>query len=291
MKHDAEMTFGEHLEELRRRVIFALLGLAVTSLFCGVFYQSLLSALMQPYLQATAALAHPETPHAAKAPGSNTAGAPAAASPAPSGPAWQPRLILGSPLMGYTTILLVCILCGVILASPWILYQIWAFVSVGLHPHERRFVHLYGPISFLLFVAGAALFYFFLLPVGLQALLSPTSSLLVNGVPIIDPSLFLNDYFKFVAVLTLVFGIVFQTPLIVMFLAATGIVPLSSLARQQKVVILIMTIAAAILTPTVDPVSMIAMALPLIGLYELGLLLAWLSQRRQGRPARAEPRP
>jgi len=83
--------------------------------------------------------------------------------------------------------------------------------------------------------------------------------------------------------MTLISGIVFELPLVVMFLARTGIIPLETLARQQRLVILIMIIASALITPTVDPFSMMAMAVPMILLYELGLLMAWVSQRRARR--------
>ena len=258
MKPDVEMTFTEHLVELRQRIINALLGLLVTTIVCGVFYQQLLVALMRPYLVAT------------------------------KGMPVQPHLILGNPLTGYLTTILLCIICGIILASPWVIYQIWAFIGVGLHPHERRFVHRYGPMSFVLFLGGGALFYFLLLPLGLQALMSPTADIVVDGISLIDPSFLLNDYFRFVAVMTLIFGIVFQTPLVVLFLARTHIVPLRTLARQQRFVILLMTVVAAFLTPTTDPVSMAAMAIPLIVLYEIGLLMAWFSERKQLREEREQ---
>ena len=257
MKHDLEMTFGEHLDELRKHLVRALLGLLVTTILCGIFYDQLLIALMRPYEIATHGMAE------------------------------TPRLILGNPLTGYVTTILLCIIVGVIVASPWVLYQIWSFIAVGLHAHERKFVNRYGPFSFVLFLAGGSLFYFLMLPMALKALMSPTMDIMVNGRTLIDPSFILKDYFNFVAVMTLVFGIVFQTPLIVMFLARTNIIPLRTLASQQRLVILIMTVVAALLTPTVDPISMAAMAVPLILLYELGLGLAWLSERA-GRKRRAE---
>ncbi|MBE3069695.1 MAG: preprotein translocase subunit TatC [Planctomycetes bacterium] len=194
-----------------------------------------------------------------------------------------PHVMLGNPLSGYVTTVLLCLIAGVIIASPWVIYQIWAFVGVGLHPHERRFVNIYGPMSFLLFVCGGALFYFYLLPVGLAALMSPTSNIIIDGIAVVDSSFLLRDYFNFVAMMTLVFGLVFETPLVVMFLARTGIIPLSTLARQQKAVILIIAVVAALLTPTQDPVSMAAMGVPLLILYEFGLLLAWLAIRRAKR--------
>jgi len=334
MKQDVEMTFGEHLEELRRRVIYALLGLLVATVLCAVKYDFLLSAMLRPYKlaydemiagqvqaretgktegDAESATAEgetetplPETPLGAAVLSLRQrldaiekrldaiAPQPKAAPAAPEdGKAFaerfpRPRVIQGGPLTGYITVILLCIICGIILGSPWILYQIWAFVGVGLHPQERKFIHIYGPFSFCLFIGGAAVFYFVMLKYGLRALMGPTIGIMVDGVPLIDPSLFLNDYFKFVAMMTLIFGVVFQTPLIVMFLARTEIVPLSTLVRKQRIVLMILVVLSAVLTPQ-DPVTMVMMAIPLVLLYQLGLLLSWISiRRRRHRQAREE---
>jgi sec-independent protein translocase protein TatC len=329
VKPDVEMTFTEHIVELRRRVILALLGLLVSTVVCGIFWKQLTAAFVRPYKVAydkmAADVAAEETQGDKKpggpektAPtafpvGTNTALAEAinriearldaiesrlkALSPtvgpdnkpvAYSGKLPPPRLIQGGPITGYMTIITLCIICGIILASPWILYQIWAFVGVGLHPHERKYVHTYGPFSFIMFILGGALFYFFMLPIFLQFLMGVATDVVVDGVPLIDPSFFLNDYFKFVAVMTLICGIIGELPLVVMFLARTGIISLETLAKQQRVVILVMVVLAAIVTPTVDPFSMMAMAVPMILLYELGLLLAWITIRRARRREQRE---
>ncbi len=334
MKQDVEMTFGEHLEELRRRVIYALVGLLVATVFCAVNYPFLLSAMLRPYKlaydemiagqiqareteetegDAESATAEgetettlPETPLGAAVRSLRQrlaaiekrldaiAPQPKAAPDAPEeGKAFaerfpRPRVIQGGPLTGYITVILLCLICGIILGSPWILYQIWAFVGVGLHRHERTFIHIYGPFSFCLFIGGAATFYFVMLKYGLRALMGPTIGIMVDGVPLIDPSLFLNDYFKFVAMMTLIFGVVFQTPLIVMFLARTEIVPLGTLVRKQRIVLMILVVLSAVFTPQ-DPVTMVMMAIPLVVLYQLGLLLSWISiRRRRRRQAREE---
>jgi sec-independent protein translocase protein TatC len=307
MRPDVEMTFGEHLEELRRRILQALAGIAVGAAVCGFHYKSLLQALLVPYTQAYQAIeAEAErqspttTPEDARSESSLKPGDERSESSGPSvareagaldkrPPLPPPRVILGTPMTGYVTIILLALICGTVLASPWVLYQAWAFVGVALYPEERRQVIVFGPASFLLFVGGAALFYFFMLRVALQALLLPTADLMINGVPLVDSSLFLNDYFRFVAWMTLIMGLVFQTPLVVLFLARTGIVPLRTLVRQQRIVIVLMCILAAVFTPP-DPVTMIVMAAPLILLYEFGLLAAWVlgwkdRTRRRGEPA------
>lgn len=298
MKPDVEMSLADHLVELRRRVILALLGLVVASILCGVFYQELLTFLIRPYEQAYEKIVKPEPPaptadrdleHRLAAVerqlGLNaSAGEPAAPPP--------PRLIQGGPLNAFTVVLTLCIVMGVILASPWILYQLWAFIGVGLHPHERRFVYTYGPASLILFLGGGALFYWKFLPIFLSGLMSPMFGIVINGRQMVDTSFLLTDYFNFVAVMALVCGVIFETPLVVLFLARTGLVSLQTLVRQQKLVILIMVIVAAVITPTVDPLSMTVVAVPLILLYEIGLLLAWLAERSsRALPCRRHPTP
>ncbi|HUW99414.1 MAG: twin-arginine translocase subunit TatC [Phycisphaerae bacterium] len=279
MQRDVEMTFGEHLEELRRRILLALVGIVVGAGICGLNYKALLRALLVPYAQAYQAIEESRPPQtsAEDAEGEIPARGDGARVDKPPVPPSlpPPRVILGSPMTGYVTIILLSVICGTILASPWVIYQAWAFVAVALYPHERRQMYVFGPASFLLFLGGAAGFYFFMLRVALQALLLPTADLAIEGIPLVDSSLFLNDYFRFVAWMTLIFGLVFQTPLVVLFLARTGIVPLRTLVRQQRIVILLMCILAAVFTPP-DPVTMIVMVVPLILLYEIGLLAAWI---------------
>jgi sec-independent protein translocase protein TatC len=98
-----------------------------------------------------------------------------------------------------------------------------------------------------------------------------------------EPTYTLDEYLRFIAWMTIIFGVAFQTPLVVLFLARTGIVPLQTLFRQQRAVILVMAILGAVLSPGGDPISMAALAAPLILLYEFGLLLSWLSLRRKRR--------
>jgi len=301
------MTFTEHLLELRRRIIYALLGILISSCVCGVFYKEVMVALVRPYLRAwhhlglnaaTSEKPPGENPGAANTAEKGTPGAAAASKTGPTTPtatAYPPRIILGSPIFGFMSIIIVTTVVGVFLCSPWVIYQVWAFVGVGLREKERRFVRTYGPASFLLFLAGGASFYFLILPVALAALMAPTSKILVEGLPLIDPSFMLDDYLRFIAWMTLIFGVCFQTPLVILFLVRTGLVPLGTLARRQKVIIFALIVAGALIAPSGDPFTCTLMAIPLIVLYEFGLLLAWISMRRARRlkelEERGEPTP
>ena len=162
---------------------------------------------------------------------------------------------------------------GILLVLPIIVYQIWAFVSAGLYEHERRLVRIFGPVSFLLFLVGAALAYYIVLPFGIIFLVQQGQ---IFG---LSPVLMINDYVPFVLWLLLGFGIVFQLPLVIMFLAKLGIVSARSLSQFRRYAILIVFIVAAVLTPP-DPFTQVAMAIPMIGLYELSILLARLGAKK-----------
>ena len=287
MRPDVEMSLGDHLDELRKRIMRAAIGVLVAACIAGIFYQEIMTFLLAPYLHAWQKLGVVLAPVDPAPPPAD--GAPAAVNPlAAIAKNLPPRIILGSPATGILAIIIVTTAVGVLAASPWVLYQIWAFIGVGLRDTERRFVRKYVPISGFLFIAGAALFYFSVLPYGLAALMSPALTIQVEGIPLIDPSVMLEDYLKFIALMTLVFGITFQTPLVIIFLARTNIVPLETLAKRQKVIIFIMIVVGAVLAPTGDPMTCTLMAIPLIVLYELGLLVAWLMCRKERKLRLAE---
>jgi Tat protein translocase TatC len=278
------MSLGEHLAELRHRVVLALAGLVISSIGCGIFYAELFNFIASPYERACHRLA--DTIEAGYA---RDETATPGHSQIPDDVKRQierlrnPRMLPGGPTTVFGTIIVICLAAGVLIASPWIFYQIWAFVGVGLHEHERKFVYIYGPFSLLLFLSGAVFAYFTLMLM-LQALMSIGTSIRV-----VDPSQYtLTDYVKFVAWTALAFGLAFQTPLVVMFLERTGIVPFGSLVRQQRIVILAMCILGAVFTPGTDPVSMASLTVPLILLYEVGLILAWLTGRKRRKLAAEE---
>jgi sec-independent protein translocase protein TatC len=204
--------------------------------------------------------------------------------------AMQPHIFMGGPVTGIMSIIIVTTVVGVFVTSPWVLYQLWSFIAVGLHEHERKFVRVYGPISFFLFLGGSVLFYW-LLPYTLAAIMTITLTIQGDGGPLIDPSVQLADYLKFIALMTVIFGLMFETPLVVIFLARTGLVPVETLARKQKLIIFIMIVAGAVLAPTGDPVTCGVMAGILIILFEVGLLVAWIMGRRQRKRETAEAQP
>ena len=163
---------------------------------------------------------------------------------------------------------------GVLLASPWIFYQIWYFVAAGLYPHERRYVHMYLPFSLGLFLAGAALAFFVVFEPVLNFLFSFNRSL---G---IDPDPRINEWLGFVLLLPVGFGIGFQLPLVMLFLERIGVFTVQSYLKQWRIAVLVIFVLAALLTPP-DPVQHDADGLPADVSYFGGILLCKLWPRKR----------
>ncbi|ADV63861.1 Sec-independent protein translocase, TatC subunit [Isosphaera pallida ATCC 43644] len=181
----------------------------------------------------------------------------------------EPRnaLISLSPLETVTIFLMVCLVAGLVLASPWVFHQIWAFVAAGLYRHEKAYVKKFLPFSLGLFLAGVFLCFFVVLPLTLRVLLE------FNVWLGVEPSLRLSDWMGFATLLPLVFGICFQTPLVMLFLARIGVFTAEQYRSKRKFAILIMVVVAALLTPDPTVTSQLLLAAPMICLYEVGIML------------------
>jgi sec-independent protein translocase protein TatC len=169
------------------------------------------------------------------------------------------------------------IMLGVVIASPWVFYQIWSFVAAGLYPHERRYVHIFLPVSLALFLAGAAVAFFFAFEKVLAFLLS------FNRMMGIDPQLRINEWMSFVLLLPLGFGISFQLPLVMLFLERIGLITVKTYLASWRMAILVIFVLAMILTPTGDPYTLLLMACPLTLLYFGGVLLCKVLPKAKSR--------
>ena len=176
-------------------------------------------------------------------------------------------LISLAPLETMTIFFMVCLVAGLVLASPWVFYQVWAFIAAGLYRHERHYVTKFLPMSLGLFLLGVFLCFFGVLPITLSFLLE------FNVWLGIEPKLRLADWMSFASILPLVFGVCFQTPLVMLFLERIGIFTADDYRAKRRIAILIIFIAGAVLTPGQDPFSMCMLAIPMLFLYELGILL------------------
>jgi sec-independent protein translocase protein TatC len=182
-----------------------------------------------------------------------------------------------APLETIAIYFMVALVSGLVLASPWVFYQGWAFVAAGLYRHERAYVKKFLPFSLGLFLTGVFLCFFAVLPITLKFLLQ------FNIYLGVAPTLRLSEWMSFATLLPLIFGLAFQTPLIMLVLERLNIFTVDDFRAKRKIAILIITIAAALLTPGQDPFSMVLLALPMILLYELGILL--VGRRHRQAPA------
>jgi sec-independent protein translocase protein TatC len=183
---------------------------------------------------------------------------------------------VGEVFVSYMRIALVV---GVALAMPVIIYQLMAFFSPGLLPHEKRIVFTALPFVTELFLAGLAFGWFFTVPAALNFLLGYGQSETVVTQPTVD------SFMGTVATLLLWNGVVFQLPAIIFLLARLGVVTAEQLARTRRYAIVVITIIAALITPTGDPYNLLLLAVPMYLLYELGILLARFV------PKKKEPEP
>jgi sec-independent protein translocase protein TatC len=160
----------------------------------------------------------------------------------------------------------VAMISGVVIAAPWIFYQIWLFVAAGLYPHEKKYVHRYLPISVGLFFVGVVFCFFTVIPLILRFLLGFNASM---G---IEPMIRLSEWLTFALLLPAMFGLSFQLPLVMLFLERISVFTADDYRKKRRMSILVIAILTMFLTPP-DPGSMIAMMVPLLFLYELGILL------------------
>jgi sec-independent protein translocase protein TatC len=169
----------------------------------------------------------------------------------------------------------VCMVCAVVIGSPWIFWQIWSFVAAGLYSHEKRYINVYLPFSLGLFLAGFFICEFAVIPNAIRILLE------FNEWIGLEPDLRLNEWLSFALMLPLVFGVSFQTPLVMLFLAKLGIFDFAAFRRFRRIAYFSMAVFAAIITPTPDAWTMLFMWVPMCALYELGIYLAILAVRKQ----------
>lgn len=243
------MSILEHLSELRKRLVISLGTIAVLAIVGFIFYERILDFLAAPYRQAIASL-----PAGAQPPGNFGTG-----------------LATFSPTEPFVTFLKIGFFSGFLLALPVVMWQVWRFVTPGLTKKERRFAIPFVASSVILFAGGTA-FAFMVLPRGLGFLLSFGGESLI-------PFLTAEKYLNFLVFLILGFGLSFEFPLLLLFLAGARIVTSQQMRGWRRYVYFGSVVFAAVITPTQDPYTMVLMWIPLILLYEGALLIARLMKR------------
>uniref|UniRef100_A0A832EDI8 Sec-independent protein translocase protein TatC n=1 Tax=Desulfacinum infernum TaxID=35837 RepID=A0A832EDI8_9BACT len=237
-----KMPFTEHLEELRRRLIVCAVAVGVGFVIAYFFKEKIFAWLMQPLLRALP-------------------------------PDGHQKLIYTAPHEAFMTYIKVSFLGGVALAVPVILYQFWRFVAPGLYEHERRYLYPIVILSTIFFLGGAAFGYLVVFPYGFQFFASFATEY-------IAPMISTKEFLSFATRLLIAFGLIFELPLVTLFLAKLGMVKASFLQRQRKYAILIIFIVAAILTPP-DVFTQILMAIPLLILYEMSVWIAYFFGKKE----------
>ncbi len=249
---DGSMSVLDHLRELRRRLIIAVLFIAAGAVLGWVLYDPVLRFLERPYCSVPAT-------HRYNGGGSGN----------------SCDLIYTGVLDGFTTRLKVSFISGSVFTAPFWLYQIWGFITPGLRKNERKYTVIFVITSSLLFFAGMALAYL-VLSKGLSVLIlssgAGTQALLT-----------VNSYLSFVTLMLLVFGSAFELPLLVVMANLAGILPAALLKRSQRVGIFLIFVFAAVATPSTDPFTMCAMAIPMVALFEAAVLFAIVHDRRKAR--------
>ena len=236
------MSFMEHLEELRSRILRALAGMVIAFLVSMIFAKNLWLVVQSP---ATAALTHL---------GIN-----------------PPRLVYITPMEGFNIIWLkMPLLISIFLASPWVLYQVWAFVSPGLYKREKRWAAPFILCTAGLFIAGGCFAYFVVFGFGLEFLLGIGRD--VNVTPMVT----ISEYFDLFVNVTLGVGLVFEMPVIIFFLTLLRLASPRFLLRHSRYAILVITVIAAMVTPTTDAFNMTIFAVPMILLFYVGIFASHL---------------
>lgn len=186
------------------------------------------------------------------------------------------NLVFISPLELLISYIKLAIICGFLLASPVILFHIWKFTAKALTHKERKYIYIYVPFSLILFFAGAAFAYFLVVPAGIKMLLGLAT-------PNIQPMISIAKYISFLGLMVFTFSIVFQVPLVIIFLTSIKLLNPNILKTKRKYAYLLTFIIAALITPP-DVFTQILLACPLILLYEISILLTMLIYKKKAVP-------
>jgi sec-independent protein translocase protein TatC len=238
---EAKMSFLEHLDELRKRIIYSAISIGVGFAISFLFIQRLFDFVMKPL----------------------AAGLPAGQ-----------HLIYTEPTEAFVLYIQIAAIAGLVLALPLVMAQVWLFIAPGLYAHEKKMAIPFIVMSSVFFVMGAAFSHYVVFPLTWKFFISFTSDYL-TFMPRIEPAFAL--YIKMI----LAFGLVFQMPTIVLFLARMGVLTAGFMWKHTKYAILIIFIVAAVITPSGDMFTQTAMATPMIGLYLFSILLAWLFGKKK----------
>lgn len=249
----ASMSFLEHLEELRRRIIAAAIGPAVGFVICWFFHEQIFALMQRPIV--TALKQH----------------------------GLDSKLVYLNPIEPFNMYLKLAFLGGLFLASPWVLYQVWGFISPGLYRNEKKYVLPFMFSTVGLFLLGGWFGYAMVYPRALDFLIHFGNQF--------QPMITIGEYTGLFLTIVVGIGVVFELPVLVFFLALMGIVNARWMWRNFRYAILGITVVAAAIAPTPDAMTMCIFAAPMVGLYLISILIAYAvhpAQRQKRTAARAQ---
>lgn len=237
------MSFLQHLEELRRRIIYCIIAVAVGFFACWKYAENIFELMQRPIMEALKRNGVAE------------------------------KLVYLSPTEPFNLYLKIGALAGVFVSSPYILYQVWLFISPGLYRKEKRYVIPFMASTIALFAAGGLFGYKLVYPAALDFLIGYGKQF--------QPMITIGEYTDLFLTVILGLGVVFELPILVFFLSLMGVITAGWMWRNIRYSILVIFIIAAILTPTTDILNMCIFAAPMVGLYILSIGIAWLMHPAQ----------
>ncbi len=239
---EKRLSFRDHILELRRRLFWIAISIAVCTLLSFVFHQQILKLLMGPAENFITI------------------------------PNQKPIYTDLTEFIGIA--FKASLLVGIFASLPFTLYQVTIFVAPGLNSNERRYLYALLPVSILVFIMGASFGYFLLFPPAVKFLLS-------FGSDVATPLIRIGNYVNLMISLLFWMGVIFETPVVMFFLARIGVVTPTWLRRQRRYALVVAFIVGAMITPTFDPINQAFVAIPIVVLYELGIWLAKLGYSRR----------
>jgi sec-independent protein translocase protein TatC len=246
-KRDSMPTMGflDHLEELRRRLVYSIAAVAVGFFACWGFRVKIYAVMQKPIMDALKSHGMPD------------------------------KLVYLNPIEPFDLYLKIAALAGLFLTSPFVLYQVWMFISPGLYRNEKRYVMPFMTSTIALFSAGGYFGYRIVYPRALDFLIGFGSQF--------TPMITISEYTSLFLSIILGMGLIFEMPILIFFLALMGIVSAGFMWKNFRYAILLIFVVAAIVTPTPDVLSMCVFAAPMVGLYILSIGIAWLVHPTQRR--------
>jgi sec-independent protein translocase protein TatC len=243
------MSFLDHLEELRKRIIYSIIAVTAGFFACWNYHEFIFGFAQRPIMEALHRNGMPE------------------------------KLVYLNPTTPFNLYLKVAFLAGLFVTSPFVLYQVWMFISPGLYRHEKRYVLPFMFSTVFLFLAGGLFAYKMVYPAALNFLIDYGKQF--------QPMITVDEYTDLFLTIIIGMGIIFELPILVFFLSLMGIITAGWMWRNLRYSILVIFIIAAIVTPTTDILNMCIFAAPMVALYLVSIGIAWLVHPKQRRARQA----